>query len=480
MRFPNFIGGSYAAQHATAATERLVNWYVEQQTSPGAKAPAVLCPTPGVTTFASSATETPVRGLWAQNDRAYAVIGTVLYEIGSTGTLTSRGSVAVIDTDPVTITSNGDGGEQLFVTSGDVGYCFDWSTNTLTTELASGATMCGMLDGFIIVLDTATSSFQISALNDATTWEGGLVTVARSTAPDRWVSMAVVGKELYLFGEETSDVYYDAGSSPMPFVPHPSGLIPFGCAAPYSAKAAGDVVLWLAKSQYGQGQVVMASGFQARVVSTPALAYEWSTYDTITDAVASVHEWQGHLFYVLTFPTAEKTWVYDLTTNLWHERGTWDEAETDFDAWRLLPHCFAFGRHLVGDRLAGTIYALDAETHTDVGGLVIRRVRRTPVLNQDNTRLFFAELELDLEKGLGLSSGQGSDPTITLRCSNDGGVTWWDAGDRSVGAQGEYRTRTVWRRLGSARARVFEVVASDPIPWRITDAYLRLGTGKAS
>lgn len=479
MHYPNFIGGSYTSQHATADTERLVNWYVERSESSGSKAPAMLLPTPGVTAFHSSGGwNAPVRGMFALNGRAFGVLGERFYEFSSTGAATGGHSMTFTDTSPAYFASNGDGGEQLLVTSCGTAWVYNLSTlafNRVNTLGSFVPSMAAMLDGFVILLDATVSAFQISALNDASTWEGGIVTVYRSTAPDRWVSMVVAGKELYLLGMSTSDVYYNAGSSPMPFVPHPSGVIPFGCVAPYSAQSAGDSVIWLSQTAHGHGQAVLVSGMQARVISPPALVSEWSGYSTIADAEASVHTWNGHTFYVLTFPTADKTWVYDLTTGVWHERGTWDADAGDYVAWRPLHACFCFGKHLVGDRNGSVVYELDPDSHTDVTGSVLRRVRRAPVLSDENRRLRFAAFELDLEVGLGTTSGQGSAPTITLRLSNDGGKTWLDCGDRSVGAQGEYQARPIWRRLGSARNRVFEIVATDPIPWRITDAYLTFG-----
>jgi hypothetical protein len=138
--------------------------------------------------------------------------------------------------------------------------------------------------------------------------------------------------------------------------------------------------------------------------------------------------------------------------------------------------CFAFDKQLVGDRETGVLYHLSATYHTDVGGAVIRRVRRAPVLSDSNTRLYFSRFELDLEPGLGIPGGDGADPVVSLRYSHDAGKTWATAADRTAdsGAQGEYRTRVFWTRLGSSRNRVFEVVMSDPAPWRLVGAFLDL------
>lgn len=477
MRLPNFIGGSCPAQSPTAALERTINLYPEPSETPGEKGRGKLYPTPGMTTFATASVDTPVRGMFYTHDgRLFAVIGATLYECDSAGTLTSRGTVALTSTEPAYLTSNGDGGGQMFISSGNVGYAYDLGTDTLTTEIASGSAMCAMLDGFILSLDAATSTWSISDLNDATTWDP-LQAQQRSQAPDRWVSLAVAGSDVWLLGEETSEVWYNAGAAPFPFQPHPNGVVPYGCAAPHSARVAGDSVLWLAKSKHGSGEVVMSSGLSVRVISTAALAWQFSQYADISDAVADVYQDQGHTFYVLTFPTADATWVYDLSTGLWHERGTWDEGAVEFSAWRPLYHAFAFGAHLFGDRLAGTIYTGSVTTYTDVDGLSIRRVRVPPVLASENARLFFTTFDLDLETGLGLESGQGSDPEVMLEYSDDNGKTWTSASTRTAGAQGAYSTQVRWHRLGSSRARVFRISMTDPVPYRLIDAYVQLRPG---
>ncbi|HMN09306.1 MAG TPA: hypothetical protein PKC83_11020 [Gemmatimonadaceae bacterium] len=480
--FGAFLGGSYPAQSPTAALERTINFYPEALATPGAKAPLALFPTPGVATFATAATS-PVRALWSGNGRCFAVVGHTLYEVASNGALTSRGTVAVdVGTDPAQIVSNGDGGEQLLVCSGGHAYVYSLTGNTLTdvtvgspAPLEAVAAQIAMLDGYFLVLDRTTSTIYQSGLYDGLSWDG-LAFAQRAAMPDRWVALAVLNRDLWLLGNETSEVWYNAGTTPFAFAMHASGVVPWGCLAPRSVVTAGSTLLWLARTAQGQGQVVEASGLSVRVISTPALEHTLAGYATLEDAVACSYDERGHRFYVLTFPTAGATWVYDQTTGLWHERGTWDVGTAAYEAWRPMHTCQAFGKTLIGDREAGVIYHLDATHQTDVGGAVIRRVRRAPMLADANTRLFFTRFELDLEPGLGIPGGLGEDPTVTLRYSNDGGKTWATAGDRTAdsGAQGQYRTRVFWLRLGSARQRVFEVVMSDPAPWRLVGAFLDL------
>jgi hypothetical protein len=477
-QFPLFVGGAYTSQSPIADDEQLMNWYVEVMESPGAVTRATLYPTPGFSAF-SATDSSGGRAMFALNGRCFAIVNVTLYEITSDGTATVRGTVAT-DGFPATICGNGDAGEELFITSGDVGYVYDLSADTLSTVVASGSAMGGMLDGYFVSLNPATSQFRISDLNDGTTWD---VTqfAARSIAPDSWTSMVVTSYgQIWLFGSQTSEVWYNAGTAPFPFVPDPSGLIPYGCAARFSAKEAIDRVVWLATSASGGFQVVEARGFTPTRISTHAVEYAISQYSDVSDALADVYESQGHLFYVLTFPTAQVTWCYDFTTRLWHERGSWDASTSTWKALRTMFGCTAFNKRLVADRQGGSIYTQSITLTEDAGGDLIRRVRRSPAVFAEHQRVRFADIEVFLESGLGTTSGQGVNPQVTLRASNDGGKTWGNERSVSAGAQGDYRTRVRFRRLGISRDRVFEMSVTDPIPWRIVDAFMTVAVARTS
>jgi hypothetical protein len=177
----------------------------------------------------------------------------------------------------------------------------------------------------------------------------------------------------------------------------------------------------------------------------------------------------------LTFPTAGATWVYDVASGTWHERGAFNGST--FTTLPVYGHCFAWGMHLTQDATTGTVYRMSTGIYSDGGGRVLRRVRRAPHLFNENKRIAYDKFELHVEAGLGLTTGDGSNPQISLRWSDNGGQTWSNYQTRSLGALGAYSQRAIWRRLGTARDRVFEVSCSEPIPLRIIDAYLDIRPG---
>lgn len=472
MRFPNFVGPAYTSQSPNADCERTINWYPELMESPGAKARVVLYPCPGFTQFADLSPG-PIRALFSINGRTFVVSGYVLYELDTTGVATMRGSVA-LDTNPATISSNGDGGNQLYITSGDTGYCYDLLANTLTTVVASGATMGAFLDGYFLSLDATTSTLRISAYLDGTTWDAAQV-AQRTAGADTWVAMAVVHREIWLMGSQTSEVWYNAGTFPFPFAPIPGAFLQQGCAAPFALSSLNASLVWLSHNEQGSGMVHRNDGYSAVRLTTHAIEYAIQGYGTISDAVAFTYQDQGHAFYVLIFPTAGATWVYDLATNLWHERGYWNSTENQFNALRVATHANTVQNvHLVGDRFGGNVYVQSITTATDVDGLGMRRQRRARGINDDDDWVLYGQFQLDMESGLGLVTGQGSTPQAMLRLSRDGGHTWGNEYWTSAGAIGQYSKRVIWNRLGRARNMAFEVTVSDPIPWRLTQAFLNV------
>lgn len=483
MDFPGFVYGSYESLAVTADSEMTMNWYPERMESQGATTKWALYPTPGLELIADS-TYQRGRGHGTAAGREFAVIGDFFYEILQSGAPVSRGAV-LADANPATISYNGDGGGEVFITSGGNGYIYTLSTGAFAqvAALNGKATMGDHLDGYFLALDANTSTFYISNLLDGLTWTTGTDFAQRSQASDDWVSMIVIGKYFWLLGSETSEVWYNTGAS-FPFAPHPSGLIPYGCAAAFSVSQVDSGLAWLGGSVSGGYYVLKASGFAPEVISNVPQQVAMSRYSQVEDAVADSYNDLGHTFYLLSFPTANKTWVFDATTGLWSERGTWIQEDGVFVDWRARFHAFAFGEHRFLDSETGAHYKLSYTTGTDVSMAdvgqpfvrrPIRRVRRTPALMMENTRVFFSAFELDLEPGLGLVTGQGSNPLVCLRMSNDGGKTWGNEVFRSAGGIGEYSTRVRWNRLGQARRRVFEVAVSDPIPWKLTGAYLDLG-----
>lgn len=476
MRYPHFINGSYRPESVVVDCEETINLFYAKSQSEGAKSRDALYSTPGFSQRAS-VPNGPGRGaITIGTGRVFCVIGTGLYEYFQNNTYVLRGTVA-IDGNPATLTANGDGGDQLFVTSGYKGYILDLTTLVFTTVLTSGATSGGYISGYFIAFDGPNSLIALSDLFDGLTWDPTQF-AQRTMAPDPWVAMVVTGySEANLIGNRTSEVWIDTGAAPFPLAPRQGLLIPNGTAAPWSAISFDSVLMYISASAAGSGIIVEATGYTPQAVSDDAITHDIGTYVRIDDAEAWSYQLDGHLFYVISFPSADKTWVYDRSTGKWHQWLTWDPILGEYHRERAHWHVHEWNTHFVLDNAGGGIYEMNNTFGLDIEEAPIRRVRAAPALNDENRLIAYKSFELLIETGLGTTTGQGFDPQALMEISNDAGRSYSLGRSRSMGKTGEFRIRLKWDRCGAAYDRAFRVVFSDPTPVRIVDAFLTLGAG---
>ncbi len=203
-------------------------------------------------------------------------------------------------------------------------------------------------------------------------------------------------------------------------------------------------------------------------ISNFSLEQEIATYTVIDNAVAYTYQQEGHSFYVLTFPTQNITWVYDVNTSTWHQRA-WLNADGSFGRHRSNCHAFFGRKNLVGDWNLGKIYQMSTLMYDDDGNPLVR-LRASPHISRNDMKMGHANVEFDIETGVGLQTGQGIDPHVSLRWSDDNGHTFQNSRTKSIGAAGQYRTRVRFTRLGQARDRVYELSYSEATPFTILGA----------
>ena len=288
-------------------------------------------------------------------------------------------------------------------------------------------------------------------------------------APGNVVTLFCVNREVFLLGEQGTEVWIDVGSFPFPFQIIPGSNTQTGCAAPYSVANIGSTFAMVSQNKRGQGMIMMNQGYDFVRISTHSVE-QTLMGQTISDAIGYTYQLEGHEFYVVTFPSIDITWAFDIVTEKWHKWLSWDGQAFH----RHRGACFSQfnGNPMVGDYQNGNIYTLSNSVYTD-NGLSIRRLRRALHLTQDLQRQFFEELQLQFQPGVGLATGQGKDPKVMLRWSNDGGSTWSSEHWKSIGLQGKYKNRAIWRRLGMARDRIYEVSMTDPVKAVIVSANLK-------
>ena len=296
-------------------------------------------------------------------------------------------------------------------------------------------------------------------------------------SPDDLVTIIVDRREVYLLGEMSSEVWIDVGAFPFPFQRIPGTSTQQGIAAKFSAARMGNSFAYVSRNNRGEATVVRMNGYIPERISTHAVENTLVGQD-VSDALAWTYQLNGHEVYVVTFPSIGEnglTWAFDNTTGLWHK---WLYTNNQNEYERHRGNCCSFFNQkvLVGDYENGKLYRVSLSDYTDDGQLV-RRLRRCPHITSDLQRQYFHELQIQFEPGVGLSTGQGDNPQAMLRWSNDGGFTWSNENWVTIGAQGQYYNRAMWRRLGWARDRIFEVVVTDPIKAVIVSANLKATAG---
>lgn len=459
-----WVGQSATPKSSNVANLTLINGYAEIEDSKQGRTAVAIYGTPGLKAFATLFGSGPVRSLYtASNGRCFGVSAQYLTEILGPNSIVFRGTL----TSYVSVVEMADNGTTLFLVDGPSGYTMNFATNAfaqITDTTFVGANRIAFMDQYIIFNTPATQQFQWTKVNS--TALDPLNFASAEGSPDLLVSLLVARRELWLFGTLTTEVWYDTGDLTNPFARIEGAFFEQGCAAIYSPARIGSVICWLSQNDQGRAMVVRADGYNASPISTYAVAEALQSYTTISDAVGWGQQWQNHLFYWLTFPTAGHTWVYDLSTNLWHERAFLLPSTGFFTRHRASSYTYAFGLHLVGDFENNQVYSLDDATYTD-NGLPLRLEAVMPPFfeNDDLHKIVQSYLRVDAETGVGLDALQnpGFDPKMNLYLSNDGGHNWGIERPRRLGAMGRTHVRVQWTRLGSAFDRRCKIAISDPV-----------------
>lgn len=472
MKIP-FVGPAYLGRSVNMNAQRCVNLYPEVDNAEGKNVMA-LYGTPGLELFVAVGAS-PSRGTQTMGSNLYVVSADKLYKVAANGTYTEEGTL-LTSSGRVSIANNG---TQLMIVDGTYGYIYNTVTDVFTqiTDVDfPGAETVAFLDGYFIFNTPNSGDFMITALYDGTSVDALDIKTAERD-PDKLLFVLNDHGQLWLFGEYTTEVYYNSGNADFPFEAINGANIDYGLAARWSVAKADNSPFWLAQTKDGKGFVVRGNGFTPQIISTRALEYQISTYSTINDAFAYAYVDEGHAFYVLTFPTSNATWVYDASTGLWHERAYRNTTTGNLGRHRSNTYAFFNGFHMVGDYENGNVYKMRLDKYTDNGD-PIKRIRAAQhIAAGDMEMLFHAKLQVDMEVGVGLASGQGSDPQAVLDWSDDGGHTWssetWGGiGSVAVGGSGEYKKRVIFRRLGRARDRVYRFTITEPVKIVIIGASL--------
>lgn len=462
----------------SGVTDLCINLYPEH--TDGDKGPEIslLLSCPGLTAPLFTAGTGPGRGAYrASNNKMYACSGSSLYVVDTNWNVTLIGAIGT-STGPVTFIDNP---TQVQVVDGAAAWMITKATNALIKTIpnvatdAANPTNAAYQDGFGLVNSVDNQIYQ-SNYNDLSLFaSSGIANNAFVQGnPENVVTLFDLKRELWIFKKDATEVWVNNGNAGFAFVQLQGVYIPVGCAAPASVARINESLIWLGEDEQGQAAVFMSVGYQAKPITTYALTAMFQEFTTVSDAQAYTYQSGDHRFYVLTFPTGNATYVYDMMTGKWHQRASFSQGKYNREIANC--HCFFNRKHVVGDYQNGNFYALDDNTYTDNGAIRkwLRSWRALVPSMPQGVPMSFDELQVLMETGV--TAPDGTNPQIMLRWSDDGGYTW-PGGQLIVpaGKPGETALRVIARRLGSTKIgtgldRIWEISGSDPIRIAITGA----------
>lgn len=494
-RFP-LIGASYTARSVIAACQRCINLFPERNPK-DSPVPLTHYQRPGLAPLVNDpANLAPVRGIYqASNGFGYCVIGQVVYSISPAWVLTKLG---VLLTPLTTIVSFIDNGTQILLVDNSLfGYVITLANNAFTqvndpTGTFAGATRVDYIDTFVLWNLPGTRQFG-STLSNSITFDP-TQTASKTDYPDPLQTLIVNRHEILLLGRLKSEIWFDAGNAQFPFAELPGAYIEHGIVAVYSVASSDISVFWLSQDLQGDGMVLRQRGYDTRRISNHALEVvirRMKKTGTISDAIGYTYQQDGHVFYVLAFPSGDQTWVFDDSIGdpetSWHQR-CWTDSNGVLHRDRSNCCASLYGKIVVGDWQNGTIYSLDLDTYTDTlvpGGVPgpVSYIRTFPhlmtgtdptgkIMEADGHMIKHNSFVADLECGLGALEADGEPAQITLYFSDDRGRTFVKDRLQSTGAPGEYKTQPLWRGTGSARDRVYELRHSINGPAALNGAWV--------
>lgn len=463
MRIPLFgIGQASKSPYVTA--KQLTNVYAEIRPA-GEKSQIVGYGTPGYTLFASLG-DTPPRGgiEFEKNNVDYVVHRGVLYEVNNAGVAVSRGTL-LTTSGRVSLAHNG---VQVMIVDGTYGYIYNTQTNVFAqitdVDFPVNPTTCTYLGRRFIASFRASSRFYVSDLDDGLSWDALNFANAESN-PDAIVEVYASNGQLHLLGDISTEFWGNSGTVDFPYTPLQGTATEWGLAATWSIAKFDNTYACLIKNRMGEVMIAQMVGYLPKKISTLDLDAIINRYATVSDATAYSYMLGGHAMYVISFPSAGATWLYDASTGIWSK----------LKGYGITRHRGEFsmglgGKTIIADYSNGNLYKLDADALTDNGTMIEREIVGETISTQSLEFISFDNLRIDMQTGVGISSGQGENPQVMLQISRNNGNTWGAEMWKTAGKIGEYGIRTEWRRLGTCRSFTPKIRMTDPVKFCVVSA----------
>ncbi len=290
---------------------------------------------------------------------------------------------------------------------------------------------------------------------------------------DQLVGGVVVNERLLNMGTRTIEPWEETADVDDPFRRSLGLTSEWGCLARDSIVMLAGQPYWI-DTDY---QVCRITGAGVEVLSEPFLSSLIEETDP-ADVLCFGFQHEGHAFYGVWTPTG--CYAYDAGRPQagGPEYAEWIRFRTRHsDTWaygfvlRAGGQLFVGHADGVGFAKMHPDYKSDHMPDASTMGLEIRGVVSGYILT-DKVRPMRA-LRGEGAKGIGLATGQGSDPQIMMRRSLKGPNIFTSTRSRSLGAIGEFAKRVIWNQMGMIfpPGTAVELSWSDPVAPIITGIY---------
>jgi hypothetical protein len=467
MRVP-FLGQSYEGRTPYVSAQRSINLMFEKAPE-DASSVGTMVTTPGEVAWATAGSGAGARGIHVMYNELYVIYGDTLYHIDTGGTTTTIGIVE--GTERVVIANNG---TQMVIVSDEKTYYYTRTTSTfaqITDTSFLQATSVAYLDGYFVFTQYQTNQWFISPLMDDITGEVDFTAFdatdrARAfTSPGNCVAVVADHKELWFFKEDDFiEIWQNTGEADFPFSRLGGAYIQRGCKLKHTITQNDNTLIWVGEDNI----IYRANGYIPERVSNFAVENEIASASFTNDMFAQTWEERGHKLYGIWLPSEGKTLILDIGTGLWHERQSFG-----YGYWRVNGIAKCYGKWVVTDSESSTVGELDFDVFQEYGSLK-QAIRIGQTIQAEGAWFSLDRFEVFCEAGVGLISGQGSDPKIGLSLSKNHGKSYGTQKVRSLGKMGDYTERAVWRQQGLYKQVTPKVLISDPVRRYIVDAYAEI------
>jgi len=475
MQVPvNILGPSYESHSLSVDAQRSINLFAEMDEGQGGKSVGMLARTAGLIARLTLP-KSPIRAMANCGDRLFALAGNTFYEVTKSGSAWAHSTIGTVATSSGRASIVYDGLNVIVSAGWRYAYNIDSKAWTELSEAPTGTEADGV-DGYTVYVEAGTGKFWYGEYQKPGDVDG-LNFATAEAYPDNLVGIVVLQRKVVLLGATSIEEWYNTGGSDNLFERIEGSVRDRGCAAAGSIARIDNTAFFLGSGDEGVGMVWRLTDGAPQRISTHAVERALRQSTDLSAATAFVWEEFGHTFYQITAPGLASSWVYDVSAGLWHERAYWNTRAGAYERHRAEIHAFWGGVHLVSDYQTGAIYETSFNAFDDAGNPQ-RWLRRTAYSDAQLRRFAVHSFQVDLETGVGLDgNGQGANPVLYLRYSDDGGRTWSQLRPASMGKIGQYRMRAIWRRLGQSRNRIWEVSGSDPVKTVIVRAFADITLG---